>query len=363
MSRPASRRTAISRLDTDQAVQAPFDSEQSLRGAFAQGLDQILDHGGMGAHILALANALFDPDLHAHLNNVLRRDFAVRADACRRALGEGQEPGEAADDLLVFLKLMALNGACVERTRLRMAGPWEVQFNLLRSFRPQRMSTSVGGGAQAPFDADGFHFNKPFLRQETLWRGWLQGHVVDLLYNKFPFLDLHGLLVPDREECHPQFLTRGYHRYTWELCMAMAEGLPGVGFGYNSYGAYASVNHMHLQMFVRENGLPVEHARWIHNGGMQDYPAACLRFDQVEKAWAYLDYLHREAHPYNLLYRPGLMYCLPRARQGDYEHSDWSGGYAWYEMAGGVVAFNLDTYETLDETSISTELGRVGVMN
>ncbi len=341
-------------------MQTPFDSEPGLRSAFTQGLVRLLAQDGMGAHVLVLANALFDPTLHAQLRDALARDFEARAGACRNALATGREPGEALDDLLVFLKLMALGDAGVGPIQRRMAGPWEVQFNLLRAFRPQRMSGCVGCGTQVAFDPEGFHFNKHYLRPETLWVGQLLGHDVDLLYNKFPFVDLHGLLVPDREDCHPQFLSRGYHHYGWKLCAAMAGGLPGVGFGYSSYGAYASVNHLHLQMFVRESILPVEHARWSHNGGTQDYPAVCIRFDQVDEAWRFLDRLHRRAQSYNLLYRPGQLFCLPRARQGDYEHSAWTGGYAWYEMAGGVVAFNADDYESLGEGAIAKELGRVG---
>lgn len=340
----------------------PFDSEDSLRQAFAQGLERLLGRDGMGAHILVLANALFDPSVREGLGHALARDFRERAEDCRRQLALGHEPREAPDDLLVFLKLMALGDVGECAAQRRAAGPWEVQFNLLRAFRPRRMSDSVGGGSRQAFDPYAFNFNKPFLRSETFWRGELLGREVDLLYNKFPFIDLHGLLVPEREQCLPQFLSQGYHDYAWTLCHDLAPGLPGLGLGYNSYGAYASVNHLHLQMFVRDAGLPIERPQWRHNGGDRDYPAACIRFDRADEAWKYLDELHRREHPYNLLYRPGCMYCLPRARQGGYEHSPWTGGYAWYEMSGGVVAYNAGDFESLDEPAITAELGRVGVL-
>ncbi len=337
-----------------------FESESQLRNAFAKGLEDLLQQPGMGAHILVLANALFDPQLHARLQQALTEDYRQRAQACREALSNGVQLQEAPDDLLVFLKLMALEAQGVPACRRRRAGPWEVQFNPLRAFRPGRMSAEVGAGAFAEFNPRGFNFNKPFLRPETLWRGELEGGLVDLLYNKFPFVDLHGLLVPDREACLPQYLSRKYHEYIWRLTEQLSVGMDGVGFGYNSYGASASVNHLHFQMFVREQALPVESGQWRHNGGAESYPTVCHLFTDAAEAWEYLNALHAQAQPYNLVYRPGRLYCLPRRRQGSFQASDWNGGFAWYEMAGGLVAFNGADYERLNEADLGAELALVG---
>lgn len=342
-------------------MHSPFDSNENLREAFAAGLERLLGTPDLGAYVLVLANALFDEHLHSRLQGPLQRRFAEHAARVRAALTSGRDLKGAADDLLVFLKLLAMGPDSVAVTERRFAGPWEVQFNLLRAFRPKRLSANVGGGAQVAFNAAGFHFNKHFLRQETFWRGELAGRRVDLLYNKFPFVDLHGLLVPERELAMPQFLTRDYHEYFWRLCETLAPHLPGLGLGYNSYGAHASVNHLHIQVFVREQPLPLTADRWVHNGGVQTYPAPCAVFHRPDQAWRYLDHLQREAEPYNLLYLPGRIYCLPRARQGDYRHADWTGGFAWYEMAGGMVAFNWQDYESLTAEQIETELIRVGV--
>ena len=261
----------------------------------------------------------------------------------------------------LFLKLIALGFQGIGTTESRAAGPWEIQFNLLRAFRPKRMSSSLTRGSQVPFDPAGFHFNKPFLRKETFWSGQLRGRSVDLLYNKFPFVELHGLLVPDREATLPQFLSRPYHQFVWELAQEWGSGLPGMGFGYNGYGAHASVNHLHFQMFVRDRPLPLLAPQWQHNGGEREYPTPCAVFDRPDEAWRYLDHLHREEEPYNLLYLPGRLYCLPRAHQGNYQPAPWSGGFAWYEMAGGTVAFNREQYQALDAVTMAQELRRVGV--
>ena len=342
-------------------MQPPFDNLENLRTAFVAGLEQLLEDPALGAYILVLANASFDPEIFRLLREPLERRFGEHAARCRAAFSEGRDLDEAEDDLLVFLKLVALGFQGIGTTEVRRAGPWEVQFNLLRAFRPKRMSRSVAGGSQIPFDPAGFHFNKPFLRKETFWRGHLKGRSVDLLYNKFPFVGLHGLLVPDREANRPQFLSRPYHHYVWDLTQELAPTLPGAGFSYNSYGAYASVNHLHFQMFVRKRPLPLLEPEWDHNGGTRQYPAPCAVFDRPDEAWKYLDHLHREEEPYNLLYLPGRLYCLPRARQGNYQHAPWTSGFAWYEMAGGAVAFNREDYQGLDADTIDAELRRVGV--
>lgn len=337
----------------------PFDTADELRAAFTAGLQQLLDDPGLGAFILVLANASYDPAIFADLRPALEQRFEEHAECCRLAFSAGTLMNDAPDDLLVFLKMLAIGFDRIGTTATRNAGAWELQFNLLRSFRPSRMSGRVSHGIQAPYDADGFHFNKPFLRKETFWSGEIGGRPVDLLYNKFPFVDLHGLLVPDREQCLPQFLTRDHHRYLWSLTEDLGATLPGVGFGYNSYAAYSSINHLHFQMFVRERPLPVADPGWAHNGGGDAYPAECRVFDRVDEAWTFIDQLHREDQPYNLVYLPQRLYCLPRARQGSYQHSPWTGGYAWFEMSGGVVTFNRNDFDTLEPDAVTGELQRV----
>jgi hypothetical protein len=339
----------------------PFRSPEYLRAAFLAGLRRLLADQGLGAHVLVLANATFDPDVMDPLRGPLGERFTAQVARCREAFAHGREVPDADDDLLVLLKLALLGFAGLGVTELRRADPWEIQFNLLRAFRPKRMSASPAAGIQVPFRADGFHFNRPLLRRETFWSGELAGRSVDLLYNKFPFVELHGLLVPERERCLPQFLTRDYHFFVWRLVEELGPTLPGLGLAYNSYGAHASVNHLHFQTFLRRRPLPLLDPRWRHNGGVEPYPAPCRLLRDPQEAWERLDRLHKGDRPYNLIYLPGSLYCLPRVRQGDYQPPPWSTGLAWYEMAGGVIAFDRDQYARLEGAEVAAELRRVGV--
>ncbi|MEJ2528902.1 MAG: hypothetical protein P8Z39_02165, partial [Gammaproteobacteria bacterium] len=80
------------------------------------------------------------------------------------------------------------------------------------------------------------------------------------------------------------------------------------------------------------------------------------RFTSPQDAWAFVSGLHRQNISYNLVVVPGYIYCLPRRRQGSYRHADWHSGYAWYEMAGGVMTVRRQDYEALHSDLITREL-------
>jgi diadenosine tetraphosphate (Ap4A) HIT family hydrolase len=339
----------------------PFASPETLRLAFVSGLSQLLNQPGLGVYILAHANASFDGAIFEQLKAPLRQCFEQLALTCRESLRNGRELVGASDDQAVFLKLLAIGFDGVKLTEFRREEEWELQFNHIRAFRPPRMAETTVKGIHQPFDPDGFHFNKPFLRKEVFWAGELQGLEVELLYNKFPFAPMHGLLVPERRSREAQFLSHPYHLYVWALTQAMAERLPEVGFAYNSYGAYASVNHLHFQMFVRSEPLPLTLGHWRHNGGNVDYPTTCEVYTSAGAAWERLETLHAAEISYNLLYLPGRLYCLPRKTQGSYSHSSWTSGFAWYEAAGGITTFNRTDYATLDAATLRAEIGKLNI--
>ncbi len=338
-----------------------FDSFENFTTAFINGLEAMLQHQGLGVFILASANAGFDARIQAALAPRLRELFERYSTQYRDALSHGRTLPDADDDVMVFLKIMAIGFDALQPTQRRSEGPWELQFNQLRAFRPPRMAHTRVESLQRPFDENGFHFNKPFLRKECFWSGELEGREVELLYNKFPFVDYHALLVPQREHNAPQFLTHDDHHYLWRTTERLGDTLPGVGFGYNAYGGYASVNHLHFQMFLRQTPLPVQLPRWRHNGGDEAYPSRVECFDSAEAAWRYIESMHLGGESYNLLYLPGRIYCMPRRIQGSYQHSDWTSGFAWYEMCGGMVNFSHEDYTRLTAEMVEGEFAKLAL--
>jgi hypothetical protein len=114
-------------------------------------------------------------------------------------------------------------------------------------------------------------------------------------------------------------------------------------------------------MFVKPAGLPVMAAEWQHNGGSKPYPTHCAAFDSAAAAWVYLSGLHDKNIPYNLLYSKERLYIFPRKKQGCYAQPEWTSGFAWLEMAGGMIMFNRESYASLDQATIGQELGKLAI--
>jgi hypothetical protein len=167
---------------------------------------------------------------------------------------------------------------------------------------------------------------------------------------------LHGLLVPECELGRPQLLDRSWLQYLWDITEQLGAAIPGIGFAYNSYGANASVNHLHFQMSVREDPLPIAADIWEHNGGDIPYPVDCFRFTSLVGSWEFIEELHQKENNYNLLALPGALYCIPRNRQGSYSHSGWTEGFAWYELCGGATTFDQESFEQLTALDVSREM-------
>ena len=335
----------------------PFTSSAELEKAFSNGLSSMLDnHPDLGVYILVLANAAYDKSLWARLVPALARRHTELAEALADTLRHGEKIAVPDDDLMVFLKLNMIGFDHLGRMESRRAGPWEVMFNPLRALRPPRSSGQTFENLLRPFDPAGFHFNKPFLAKEVLWEGLLAGKPARLLYNKFPFARLHGLLVPEPARELPQTLTPELHGWAWRLCAHA--GTRGLCLGYNSHGAGASVNHLHFQSFVQTDPLPVQDPRFAHNGGSAPYPLPSQRFTEPADAWFEIDRLHEKNVPYNLVYSKNCLHLVARLPQDDPKLSAQSRGYGWSEMAGAVTLFGRDGYESLSAAEFEAALAR-----
>jgi hypothetical protein len=336
-------------------LSSPFTSLASLEQGFADGLAAMLENdSGLGVYILVLANAAYDSSLWAHLAPALSNRHAKLAAILTETLRCGQELAEPDDDVLVFFKLHAIGLEHIKTVESRNAGSWDVMFNPIRALRPPRSSGLKFENLLRAFDPAGFHFNRSFLVREILWEGELAGKATRLLYNKFPFARLHGLLVPERLRQAPQYLTPEMHGWAWDICAQ--SGVPGLCLGYNSYGAGASVNHLHFQSFVQMKPLPLQNPCFVHNGGNQAYPLPCQRFSDPAEAWFRLDHLHQHNTPYNLLYSKECLHLVARVPQDSDKLEAQCRGYGWSEMAGAVTLFSREVFEGLEAAGFESRL-------
>ncbi|XP_059191620.1 GDP-D-glucose phosphorylase 1 [Centropristis striata] len=77
-----------------------------------------------------------------------------------------------------------------------------------------------------------------------------------VLVNVSPLEFGHCLFVPDPSRCFPQILTRSAVSVGIEAVLLSSE--PGFRVGFNSLGAFASVNHLHLHGYYLNHELKIE---------------------------------------------------------------------------------------------------------
>lgn len=332
-----------------------FSSAEKYKLNFYKGLLALAQDKSLGTFVLAMANATFDTEIYSEIKNILANNFLQLKEKYTDDFTQGRRVDEVDEDLLVFLKMICAGFEELKITEFRTASDWELQFNHVRGFRPNRISQQKIDNLYLGFSSSGFNFNKPFMAKERLWEGEYNSRKLSLYYNKYPFAHYHTLLVPEREKQHPQFLENSQHMMMWQLLESIGENITGVGVGYNSRAAFSSVNHLHFQMFIREKALPVTAAKWQHNGGKEIYPAECIVFRDSKESGQFIEQMHKTNTAYNLVYFPGCIYCFPRKMQGSYTHADWTPGFSWYELAGGLLTANRDSYLALNKNAIETE--------
>jgi len=319
------------------------DSVEAFRYQFVQSLRNMLSPDQAGAFILVLANSMQDDSLKADLETEAESVFnAIRLKLLNDKLVITD------DDRAVFQALAHAGIGQFAVWEAENKGGWELTVNPIRSLRPARSSNDGFDAVKRSFDGSRFNFNKPFLRPEILWEGRWQAIQLRVLFNKFPFAPYHLIIVPDPEKRLSQYLTADYHALIWQLVEQQQSCLPGFAAGYNSLGACASVNQLHFQSFLREAPLPVERRQWQHNGGDDPYPLTCFAFESLQASGQLLDEYHRSNQPYNLLYRAGRCYVLPRVAQGSVTVRPRVSGAGWIEMCG---VFNVADRAELDSVT------------
>lgn len=336
-------------------MQNIFSSSDEYKNNFNKGLIRLSQEEGLGTFILAMANATFAEEIYAKSADFLQEKFLQLKTKYIDCFKQGKQVNEVDEDLLVFLKMISVGFENLQTTVFRDESDWELQFNHVRGFRPNRITSQKTDNLLLKFSASAFNFNKPFLAKERLWEGEFRKKQLSLYYNKYPFAHYHTLLVPERENQYPQFLELSQHKMMWEFLDSIGATIKDVGVGYNSRGAYSSVNHLHFQLFIRDKALPVTASKWQHNGGNEIYPTACQVFNSEKESAQFIEYCHKTNTAYNLLYFPGRIYCFPRMMQGHYAHAEWTPGFSWYELSGGILTANQDSFKTLSNADIKQE--------
>jgi hypothetical protein len=330
-------------------LQIPLQSTRQFQQHFVQQLARLLQYDELGVFILVLANASMDRQIYQMLQAALEIKFRYFQQLTARF--DDFPP----DDLSVFRQLHKLGMENIQPLQIRQLDSWRLQYNQLRSFRPARNSDKTIGSLLQPFDRSAFHFNKTFLAREIIWKGQLDHLDLTLFYNKFPFADYHALALIDAASEKPQYLQQ-QDCEDMDLLLRRLSHLQGIGFAYNSLGAYASVNHQHWQMILSQQDYAVELQRWRHNGGEIDYVLDVSGFDSVSAAWLEISALQSANQAFNLLLRPHRIYLIKRRKQGECAVQSWNTGPAWAECAGQFTLSSLADFRQLQAAQIEQQL-------
>ena len=323
---------------------------------FAEKLRSMLSPDELGAFILVLANSMQDKHAQASLKNDLMAMFVEMINEQKEGVLHATD-----DDLEVFEKIKQKGIGSITAWESIKQGEWEVLCNPMRGLRPARASAEKIKTIFQEFHGGRFNFNKPFLRPEILWEGEWHNVPLRVLYNKFPFAPYHLIIVPFPEKELPQFLTRDEHELIWRLVSEQADVFTGFGVGYNSLGACASVNQLHFQSFVREELLPIEKPLWQHNGGRHDYPMQCIKTTSDSDCWSVIEKYHASNQAYNLLYRKGCCYILPRQMQGSASVAERVYGAGWIEECGVFNVGSIKYAKQLHAENIYADLQTLSV--
>ncbi|MBS1493702.1 MAG: hypothetical protein JST55_09330 [Bacteroidetes bacterium] len=306
-----------------------------------------IDVSDLGILILLSAHATFNPELYRKINK--------RLDSIYKKLSSeiNDIPDKLKnDDYHVALQILKIGWRNVERVHFKkLIELWDVQYNQLRTFKPRRNAVEKIESVFKKYDKNSFNFNKPFLKRECFKKCKCNGMYVSLFYNKFPFVPYHTLLVPEQNKNHPQFLKKRFHYYASDLI----KNTGGFAIGYNSIGAFASVNHLHFQLFIEKEKMPVCNPIWKHNGGTKKYPAECFVFGSKAASWEFISMLHDQNIPYNILYTKEKTYIFPVNFQKIHKKTIFPLGFAWIEFSGSFINVTKKDYDKITEKQILRE--------
>ena len=303
----------------------------------------------LGSFILVLANSMQDTELQKQLSTDLEKTF--------NSLKNNNKLTASADDKAVFDALVKTGISKYGAWQVNHIDDWICAYNPLRALRPARSSNQAFEGLHQPFNKEGFHFSKPFLKPEILSKEVFEDTPLQVMYHKFPFAPYHLLIVVEAAKFRAQFLDKKTHELVWNLVTHTEDQIKHFGLAYNSLGAGASINQLHLHGFIN-NDFAVEKAYWKHNdgGSVGDYPLNVSRFDSADQSWAMIETCHLKQQPYNLLYRSGCCYLIQRKPQGAAMLPDWLPSLGWYEACGGFNLSDESYTESLTADSIELAL-------
>jgi len=257
--------------------------------------------------------------------------------------------------------------------------------------RPSQNSEHIAIDTQ--FNPNKFNFNKA-SDNETLLQIVDNEGTHKILVNVSPLMYGHGLLVPWCEQCRPQQLTCEPIELAVKI-LRKCIGNSSFCIGFNSLGAFSSVNHLHLHVLYpseldhEARGRPLmkgrtnfriayapckKHITRCYNGidctvNELDWMVPCFSFqleddNSLHKAVSrFVQYLFNKRIPHNVLFiqeqddKDGgtpIIRCIviPRQHQDNFDKDKHGFNAALGEISGMLIARTKEHFDTFDEQEV-----------
>jgi hypothetical protein len=244
----------------------------------------------------------------------------------------------------------------------RQIGRYRAYYNPFLAFK-QGGVRSGQQGILCPFNDDQFNFKdtRMFVEENIV----LELIVHDrreyrstFIYNPFPYVKGHMLLVPFREAGLPQFLSEEVLD-SWAMFRRL---FPFIRMAWNSYNAGGSVNHAHFHL--SDETFPVQNifdhevkASWRIDTVIFDHSDPAARIHAAGKY--ILDNIHdrygalKGDDYYNILDATDRTYLFLRKRQGIIDFP-----MGWTGVAGRITLKDRVEYEQLSQEKIENILSQ-----
>ncbi|GBM21022.1 GDP-D-glucose phosphorylase 1 [Araneus ventricosus] len=266
-----------------------------------------------------------------------------------------------------------------------------VQLNIKRAI--ERRTPQLVSDIIMPFDKDKFHFGKVnekevlFMIQPQHWfeskpesNKEIYKHA--LIINVSPLEFGHSLLIPCIDKFCPQVLNFDAIRLAVEMMLISSDSYFRLGF--NSLGAYASVNHLHFHAYYLKYRLYLESAPVVQLEDrcyiVTSFPSEGFAFEVIKKedilevirsAMILIEFLVEKRIPHNIFLTRGSRFSpsekensgIPSvrlyvwAREAYYgTKNDLSFNVAVCELAGHIPIKDKRSFENIDEANIAAKL-------
>ncbi|XP_055303240.1 GDP-D-glucose phosphorylase 1 [Sitodiplosis mosellana] len=226
-----------------------------------------------------------------------------------------------------------------------------------------------------PFNQNAFNFNKVdecevLLRCQNQLNGDANSThgITTFLVNNSPITKCHSLICPRLTENLSQSITKECIEFAIDLITGLEDH--GYRIGYNSLGAFSSVNHLHLHLIHVTEKMYVEDAEITPISDdiyRMDFPAfaLCLPIFHwrdkgviASKISKIVEYFRQESIPHNIFWTYGThsnqnlvkVFIFPRNRLTDKISSSFNAAFC--ELTGFVPIGDAEAYEQLSEDFI-----------